>query len=285
MIDDGSSQGQGRAAIERTRDALLGLGKYFFATGIGFLGAQYFVYGHYSGGLPPVPPWVPGGAAGAYVAGSLLVATAAGIAFDGKRRLSALILGGFLLFCVVILHAQEIGDILTSGTARTRALEPLALCGAALALIETLPAAMDGPRGSDRPIVKLGQILFAFSMIIFGVQHFEYWKFVATLIPSWIPGHVFWVVFTGAGFVAAGVAIGTGYYGRLAATWLGIMFLLWFVLLHIPLALASPNDGNKWSSMFVALAMSGASFILAKSLTSTRSRPRSNRAPGVDWSP
>lgn len=272
------SQERDRAAIEKIRNGLLGLGKFFFAAGIVFLGAQYFVYGRYSGGLPPVPPWAPGGAAGAYVAGSLLVATAAGIAFDGKGRLSALVLGGFLLFCV-ILHAQKIGDILASGTARTRALEPLALCGAALAMIATLPAP-DGARGSAARIVQLGRILFAFSMIIFGVQHFEYLKFVATLIPSWIPGHVFWVVLTGAGFVAAGVAIATGYYGRLAATCLGIMFLLWFVLLHIPLALASPNDGNKWSSMFVALAMSGASFIVAKSLpdgrtgfTSTRSRP------------
>jgi uncharacterized membrane protein YphA (DoxX/SURF4 family) len=263
----------------RNQEKILGFGKYFFAAGIVFLGAQYFVYGRYSGGLPPVPPWAPGGAAGAYLAGSLLIATAAGIAFDVKRRWSALVLGSFLLFCVVILHAQKIGEILTSGTARTRALEPLAVCGAALSLIGSLPAP-DGTRGSDPRIVQLGRILFAFSMIIFGVQHFEYLKFVAALIPSWIPGHVFWVVFTGVGFVAAGVAIGTGYYGRLAATWLGIMFLLWFVLLHIPLALASPKDGNKWSSMFVALAMSGASFIVAKSLpdgragfTSTRSRP------------
>ena len=132
--------------VEGAQNGFLDLGKYSFATGIAFLGAQYFVYGHYSGGLPPVPPGAPGGAAGSYLAGALLIATAAGIAFDVRRRLSALVLGGFLLFCVVILHAQKIGDILTSGTARTRALEPLALCGAALALIGTLPAVTETPR-------------------------------------------------------------------------------------------------------------------------------------------
>jgi uncharacterized membrane protein len=259
---------------------ILGLGKYFFAAGIACLGAQYFVYGHYSRGLPPVPPWAPGGAAGAYLAGALLMATAAGIAFDAKRRASALVLGAFLLFCVVILHAQKLGDLLASGRARTGALEPLALCGAALAVIGTLPAVPDGARKWDRSIVHLGRILFAFSMIIFGVQHFEYLKFVAALVPAWIPGHVFWVVFTGAAFIAAGAAIGAGISGRLAATGLGIMFLLWFVLLHIPLTIAFSKDGDKWSSMFVALAMSGASLIVAKSFTSTRSRrPRNGSSP------
>lgn len=273
MIDDRGPQERFRAALEKTRDALLRLGKYFFATGIGFLGAQYFVYGHYSRGLPPVPPWAPGGAAGAYLAGALLIATAAGIAFNVKRRLSALVLGGFLLFCVLALHGQRIGKILASGDARTGALEPLAMCGAVLALVGSLPSGSQGIPKWDRTVVRLGQLLFAFCTVIFGIQHFLYLQYIAMLILPWIPGHVFWVVFTGAGFIASGVAIGTGYCGRLAATWLGIMFSLWFVLLHIPLAMASPSDGDKWSSMFVALAMSGASFIIATSFTSTRSRP------------
>jgi len=49
----------------------------------------------------------------------------------------------------------------------------------------------------------------------------------------------------------------------LAATWLGIMFLLWFVLLHIPRAI-SLHGNDEWNSAFVALAFAGASFIVAR---------------------
>ncbi len=71
-------------------------------------------------------------------------------------------------------------------------------------------------------------------MVIFGIQHFMYLAFIATQIPAWIPGHVFGVYLTGTGFIAAGVAIITGVFSRLASTLLGIMFLLWVLLLRAP---------------------------------------------------
>ena len=54
-------------------------------------------------------------------------------------------------------------------------------------------------------------------MIIFGAQHFMYAAFIATLIPAWIPFHLFWVYFTGTGFIIAGLSIASGVLARLAA--------------------------------------------------------------------
>jgi uncharacterized membrane protein len=108
-------------------------------------------------------------------------------------------------------------------------------------------------------------------MIVFGGQHFLSAQFVATLIPSWIPGHLFWVCFTGAGFIVAGLAIVAERLGRLAATWLGIMFLLWVALLHAPRVVAALHNGNEWNSTFVALSLCGASFIVARTLTANSS--------------
>jgi hypothetical protein len=110
----------------------------------------------------------------------------------------------------------------------------------------------------------MGCSLFALSLIVFGYQHYLYATFIATLIPAWIPGHLFWVYFTGAGFVVTGLAILVEKFGaQLFSTWLGIMFLLWFVLLHIPRAVTK-NTRDEWNSAFVALAMAGASFIVAR---------------------
>ena len=67
-------------------------------------------------------------------------------------------------------------------------------------------------------------------------------------------------------FVASAISIATLIKGRLAATSLGIMFLVWVLVLHLPRVVASPHNGNEWTSAFVALAMSGAAFLVAGSL-------------------
>jgi uncharacterized membrane protein YphA (DoxX/SURF4 family) len=248
---------------------LLELGPYFFSIPIVFFGLQYFRYGRYVGGMPPVPPWAPGGAAGAYVVGALLIGAGLSILIGKRARWGAALIGGLFLFCVVVFHSPRIHDILYSGTERTRALEPLALSGAAFALISLLPGDRDGSLRLNHTsdwLTRAGRWLFALSMIVFGVQHFLYAGFINTLIPSWIPAHWFWVYFTGVGMILVGLALIVGMLGRLAATWLGIMFLLWTVLLHAPRVVAALHNGDEWNSAFVALAFSGASFIVARTL-------------------
>jgi hypothetical protein len=56
--------------------------------------------------------------------------------------------------------------------------------------------------------------------------------------------------------------------GRLAASLLGLMFLLWVLLLHSPRVAGAAHNGNEWTSLFVALAMSGAAFLVAETLGS-----------------
>jgi hypothetical protein len=41
------------------------------------------------------------------------------------------------------------------------------------------------------------------------------------------------------------------------------MFLLWVLILHAPRVVGALHNGNEWTSMFVALAMSGAGFVVA----------------------
>ena len=90
-----------------------------------------------------------------------------------------------------------------------------------------------------------------------------YGAFVATLIPAWIPGHLFWAYFVGVAFLAAALAIVTSRMASLAATLLGIMFFLWVVTLHAPRVAAKLHNGNEWTSLFIALAMSGGAFMVA----------------------
>ncbi len=64
-------------------------------------------------------------------------------------------------------------------------------------------------------LATAGRLAFAIALVVFAVQHFLYARFIATLIPAWIPGHVFWAYFIGVAFVGAAVAIATKVQGNL----------------------------------------------------------------------
>jgi uncharacterized membrane protein YphA (DoxX/SURF4 family) len=250
-------------------DTLLKVGRFCFAISIAFFGLQYLLYGRLVGGLPPVPPWTPGGRVLAYLTGVVLIAAGVSIATLWKGRLSATALGVLFVLCVVFLHALRASAVLHDGIARTRAFEPLALSGVAFALAGILPLERGslGPNLGANRLVTLGRILFALSIVVFGVQHFMYAPFIAFLVPSWIPGHLFWAYFTGGAFIAAGLSIATRIFAALAAMLLGIMFLLWVLALHAPRVVAQPRNGDEWTSAVVALAFAGGSFILAAALS------------------
>ena len=103
----------------------------------------------------------------------------------------------------------------------------------------------------------------AISLVVFGVQHFIYGGFVATLVPAFMPGRLFWAYFVGVAFFAAAIGIFTRMLARPAATMLGVMFFLFVVLLHIPRIIGNSSNENEWTSGFVALAMCGGAWILA----------------------
>jgi hypothetical protein len=249
------------------------LGRILFAIGVAAFGAQYLLYGHYLGGLPPVPPWAPGGAIGAYLVGVFLILAAVAIAAQWNARFFALLIGALFLLCVVFLHLQHFSDVIHKGNDRTRALEPLALAAAAFVLAGT--SASNSAKSSAWHTVtgfavKSARFVFVFTLIIFGWQHFEYAAYLATLVPAWLPFHLAWINFTGAGFIVAGACIAFKILGRLAATALGLMFFLWVVTLHAPRVYASLHNGEEWSSLFVALAMAGGSFVIATTLPNRR---------------
>jgi hypothetical protein len=113
--------------------------------------------------------------------------------------------------------------------------------------------------------MPFGRFFLPITAIVFGIDHFLYRDFVAALVPSWIPGAVFWTYFAGVALIAAGAGMILRIQAQLASLMLGIMIFLWLLFLHIPRAIADPHSakGNEWTSVFEALAFSGIAFILA----------------------
>jgi uncharacterized membrane protein len=252
-------------------ETILKQGRPILAIAIFALGVEHLVCAHLGqAALPgevviPVIPFVPGIPVLAYLTGIALIATSVCIAANMRARLAAIVLGMLFLLCVVFLSVPRVAAMPLSVSVRTGFFEALAIGSAALTLAGTFPEEAYF-RKWDRvvsPLIKSGRLLFAASSIVFGIDHFLVLNVIAGLVPDWIPGAMFWAYFTGAGFIAAGISIATKWMVRWGAGFLGLMFLLWFLLLHAPRVLSAArfHNPNEWSSAFIALAMCGACWI------------------------
>jgi uncharacterized membrane protein len=239
------------------------IGPHIFAVAVLFFGIQQFIFLAWPAGPIPGPPWLSGGTLWACSLGLILIVCAVGIALKVGAHWAAGALMIVLLLRVMVLYLP---GLLTSPHQPgnwTSAFELLAMAGASLVLLSLWSRSSSSGRGWKVP-GRVGQIVFAASLVVFGVQHFIYARFVATLVPSWIPAKLFWAYFVGAAFVAVAASILARRITRLATALLAAMFLLWFFILHLPRVVLAAKDGNEWTSAFVALAMGGGALILGR---------------------
>ena len=80
----------------------------------------------------------------------------------------------------------------------------------------------------------LAPAAYAIPLVIFGADHLSSVKEVMRIVPSWMPGKMFWTIFVGAALILAGFSILLGIQRQLSTTLLGIMFFLFEALMHIP---------------------------------------------------
>jgi uncharacterized membrane protein len=96
-------------------------------------------------------------------------------------------------------------------------------------------------RATDR-VAVFGPLFFAIPMAVFAADHFISPQIVAAIVPSWIPGHLFWVYFVGVALFAAALSIVTRKHSVLAATLLSAMLFSFVLLIHVPNLAANPRN-------------------------------------------
>ena len=221
----------------------------------------------------PVIPWIPAHPWLAYVTGAALLVAGLSILMNVHARAGALLVGGILLGWNLILHVPRMVVVPQNWGLRGEVCEMLALSSAAFILAGTLPRA-DGSAGRwDRALANIGRVLFGMSAVVFGVDHFLALDLIASLVPAWMPGHIFLASLTGAAMIAAGVSILTKWMGGLGAFGLGMVFLVFVLTLHVPRVLAAPRSPDEWSSALIALGMWGASWICASVAALAQTHP------------
>lgn len=198
----------------------------------------------------------------AVISGLVLVAAGLAILANRKRRPAGITMVA-LLMLVLALYWPDVSAQPGRGFVWTNPAKTLALIGGA-ALLAGISTSGSAVNTVDRRAWWIGAGFFSLFLALGGVQHFVYADFVANLVPAWIPpGQIFWTWFTGIALLTGGVGLLIPPTARIAAMSVATMILLWVVLLHIPRALANPQDPGETSAIFEALALSGVGWLLA----------------------
>jgi uncharacterized membrane protein YphA (DoxX/SURF4 family) len=113
-------------------------------------------------------------------------------------------------------------------------------------------------------LLKIGRLIFGTCLIYFGLAHHFYLAYTVKMVPAWLPpGQTFWAYATAAGHIAAGLAILSGIYARIAAVLLVAMFVVFAILVHAPTIVMDPHTHFNWAENATNFALIGSAWAIA----------------------
>ena len=239
-----------------------------YGLGVMAMGLVNLAWGNFDADQP-VPKAFPDRLALAYAAAAFLFVAGAAVEW---RRTAALAAGALAAYFAVVVALVMNGRVLianlTEYGAYSGLAEPLAIAAGAL-IVYAETAGIDAARAAH--LGALGRRTFGVCAVLFGGAHFAYMGLTAPLVPKWLPpSQEFWAIATGIAHIAAGAAILSGVQARLAAILLTVMYAAFTPLVHAPLLLAAPGVYFNWTENALNLALVGAAWVVADSL----SRPK-----------
>jgi uncharacterized membrane protein YphA (DoxX/SURF4 family) len=210
-----------------------------------------------SNGVPGQSPW------GYAVA---VLPLLAGLAMQWQRAawLGALVLTGLYCLAVILLDVPRGITQPSVFVAWYGVAEDLALAAGGL-LSYAWYARLK--LGTAERLSKIGRLVFGICLVYFGLAHHFFLAFTVKMVPAWLPpGQIFWAYATAVGHIAAGVAILSGIYARLASMLLTAMFIVFAILVHAPRILIDPHTHMNWAENAVNFALIGSAWVIAASI-------------------
>jgi uncharacterized membrane protein len=260
---------------------LIKAGRLFYGLGITAYGSQQIIIKDFRPEmLPPFPAWAHRYVFFSFITGAALIFAGIVIAdlFTIKgvhAKKICLYVGVYFLVLLMLCHLPYT-LILSPNRAYhlgvwAEALKELAFCGGAF----VMAGSFSGDNVAEHKkrtlesllekIIPLGSIFFSTTMILYGCSHFVYTDYIAPMVPKWFGMPVFWTYFGGVALIGSGIAIVFRIWIKTIAMLLAIMLFLWFIIIHIPGAIAHPyvDNGNLIVSAFDALLFCGVALVIS----------------------
>lgn len=259
---------------------LIKIGRFFYGIGVVALGIHQLVIKNFrSEILSPFPAWAHNNTIFPILTGIALILT--GIIVSGLFKIKfidtkkvCLYLGFCFLAAVITSHLPYIimlsADKAPNFQVWIDALEELTYSGGAFVMAGsfTKNSSATGEKNFTSLLEKLipcGRAFYSILMIVFGLSHFLFASFIATMVPKWLPAPIFWTYFFGVALIISGISIIFKIVIKPIALLLAFMLLLFFLFFHIPDAIANPSagGGNEIVRAFVALLFCGIALVIA----------------------
>jgi hypothetical protein len=239
---------------------------YFFKAGAIIFGVSIIAIGIVclvTGGFPtaflPLTSTFTGETVLAYLTGVLLIASGVMMAAGKFAKVGALLFVIIFLPLDLIVHIPKVCHNVHDGGEWTVTFELFALISGSL-IVAGMAFETDGSTKAKNTAFNLffaSRFLLALCFFVFGMLHYEYEKYIETLLLPWMPFKPFWCWLVMSAFFALFVSFVINKLVSLSSFLLFVMFAVWVVTLHGPLVATHLNVEPQWTSLFIAMAMSG----------------------------
>ncbi|KAF2512819.1 hypothetical protein EYY60_06840 [Flavobacterium zhairuonense] len=259
---------------------LIKIGRIFFSIGVVALGIHQLILKDFrSEILAPFPAWAHQNSIFPILVGIILIL--AGIIISGVFKIKfidtkkvCLYLGFGFLISVLVSHLPYMIMLSAEKTPDFQvwinAIEALTYSGGAFVMAGSFTE--NNSAGDEKnftsvleKLIPCGCVFYSILIIIFGLSHFAFANFIATMVPKWLPAPMFWTYFFGVALVVSGISIIFKILLKPISLLLALTLLLFFLFFHIPDAIANPSagSGNEIVRAFVCLLFCGIALVIA----------------------
>lgn len=262
LMDSSSTEG---SAIR-----IVSAGHAAFAATMIALGIMSLVTGDFGQIWEPVPKWMPGQAA--YLCALLSLGCGIGLLWRRSAMMASRVLLASLGIWLLVLRLPNLFYqtplVLVAWTFGSTAV----MVAGAWVLYIWFTGERDRQRlgfvtgAGGLPVART---LYGLSLIPFGLAHFMYLDATTVVIPDWLPWHVAWAYFTGAAFIAAGLAVSVGVFARLAATLSALQMGLFGLIVWIPRIVAGTISDFQQGEFIMTCALTAGAWVVADSYRGT----------------
>ncbi|HSQ31471.1 MAG TPA: hypothetical protein VLN49_16560 [Gemmatimonadaceae bacterium] len=221
----------------------------------------------------PVPKWVPARETLAYLCAFISLGSGIGLLWQRTAPVASRLLFASLMLWLLVLRLPN----LFFQTPVVLVAWAFGSTGVMVAAAWVLYVGFAGDRDRHRPGfladdrgVRIARALYGLSLIPFGLAHFMYLGATTVLIPAWLPWHAALAYFTGAAFLAAGLAVAFGVFARLAATLSALQLGLFGLIVWVPRVLAGAVTEFQWGEFVTTCALTAGAWVVADSYRGMR---------------